>query len=391
MCTASVGAPLSPLLFHTTTAQRGNSYKLNTGDFTVPVNGTYVFHLSSGVNGSSAIKMGLQGGGKAGINVFRNSTSHNDQDLLSRDFIYILPQGSVITMNLVTGIGYSADMKQVLWSVFLLDNLMCSLVAFCVGIATSYTQTGLINFSTSFVNVGYAFNITTNTFTAPSNGIYVFSLSCGAESGQPYIVLLCTNTTTDKSPNCYGLVKNSTSHNGRDMSSRTFAISLVTGDKAYVSLNKGRLFSDEGIQTSFAGFLYEPLNGRKVIWSVHQNSSMSGQYNPFPFNVVSVNIGNGWKTANNTFVAPYSGVYQLHMTATAQSLLKVDYKLWWKGIVYASIYTGTTVHNGPETKSRSIMVEASAGDTFFISTTAATNLYSSAFNLISFGGFLVSP
>ena len=323
-------------------------------------------------------------------NISRTSTNHDDQDLLSRDFISYLHQGSQVRVNLIEGTGYTADMKQVLWSAFLLDNLMCPLVAFCVGRTTSYTQTGLINFTASFINVGYAFNITTNTFTAPSNGIYVFSLSCGAESGQPYIVLLCINTTTDKSPTCYGLVKNSTSHNGIDTSSRTFAISLATGDKAYVSLNKGRLFSDGGYQTSFAGFLYEPLNGRKVIWSVHQNSSMSGQYNPFPFNVVSVNIGNGWKTANNTFVAPYSGVYQLHMTATAQSLLKVDYKLWWKGIVYASIYIGTKKHNGPETKSRSIMIEALAGDKFFISTTTENNLYSSAFNLISFGGFLIS-
>ena len=47
-------------------------------------------------------------------------------------------------------------------------------------------------------------------------------------------------------------------------------ISLAAGDTALIYLALGSLYCDDAYQTSFAGFLYQPLNERKVIWAVHQ-------------------------------------------------------------------------------------------------------------------------
>ena len=141
-----------------------------------------------------------------------------------------------------------------------------------------------------------------------------------------------------------------------------------------------------GISAVFTEFLYEPLDGRKVIWAVHQTNSLTGQYSPFPFNQVSVYIGNGWSTTGNKFVVPYAGVYHFHLTATAKNFGQVDYRVVWSDVDYASIYT-TTTHNSVETRSRSIMIKVSEGDNFHIAKESALiDLYKN-----SFAGYFLSP
>ena len=150
------------------------------------------------------------------------------------------------------------------------------------------------------------------------------------------------------------------------------------------------LYSDDAYQTSFSGFLYEPLNGRKVARSFHQTSSTNGAYNPSPFNEVSVNIGNGWYTANYTFITSYAGIYRLHLTATSMIFSQMDCRLMWNGAAYANIYSTTINYYKAITRLRAIMVKAKLGDAFHIATTCTTQLYSSDKGLISFTGFLIS-
>ena len=384
--TTTAASPLpTPYLMQETTAQRGQSYNLNTGYFTAPLDGTYVFHLSTGVSSGATLGVGIVLGSAKPF-VYRMSTSHNGFDMMSRDFIYSLTKGQNVYLDPYSGNPASNGLRQTSWSAFLLDNLMYPKIAFCVS-ATLLAQSDKIDFNVVSVNAGNAMNTTTDLFTAPNSGVYVFSLNCGVENGQYNSVSVYINNDQR-----YSQYLGSTTHNGFDMTSRMVVVSLTAGDTVYASLDYGSLWNDGNVySTSFAGFLYEPLDGRKVIWSVHQTSITTGYYSPFPFNDVAVNIGNGWNSAANKFVVPYAGIYQLHLTATSTGSAQMDYQLWWNGVAYASIYVTKTSHNGGETRSRAVMVEASIGDTFYIVTVSSSSLYSSILKFISFAGFLLSP
>ena len=141
--------------------------------------------------------------------------------------------------------------------------------------------------------------------------------------------------------------------------------------------------------TSFSGFLYEPISGRKVIWSVSQSSNLNGPLDPFPFDAIWLNVGNGWSSTANKFVIPYVGVYQLHWSIRLSSGAPADYRLKLNGVDYASILCASSNH-GYETRSRSIMIDASVGDTFHIVLAASTWLMGCPYQQTSFTGFLIS-
>ena len=381
----TIAAPSCPFLFEQTTAQTRNDYSLVTGYFTPQLNGTYVFHLSTGLLSGTQVHFNVELGNSLAVDLYRSSTVHNGQDIISRDFIFTLAQGSRVYLNLMAGTAVSDAMKQTSWSAFLLDDLMYPVITFFVGLNSSSSTAGKIDFTSTIVNVGNAWDSQMDMFTAPQNGIYVFSLSCGAVSGQAYDVLIFINNIIS-----HEMTITKISHSGEDMASRTIAVQLAAGDIVDLRLQWGSLFSSGGLETSFAGFLYEPVNGQKVIWSVHQTNNIVGQCSPFPFNDVTVNFGNGWNTTSNSFVVPFAGVYQLHFTVTLQPFSIIDFRLIWNNVAYTNIFSDSTVNNGVDIKSRSIMIKASVGDTLYLSTTGTANLFSTANRLISFTGLLIS-
>ena len=370
--------PGTPFLMQEITAQRGQGYKLSTGYFKVPLNGTYVFHLSTGVSIGETLRLDLALGSLQ-PSLCRTSTSHNGSDMMSRDFMSSLTKDQSVYIYLYTGNPSSDGFRQTSFSGFLLDNLMYPKIAFCVSSNSSSSPLGKIDYSVTSINEGNAWDTKNDTFTAPRSGVYVFSLNCGANSKKNYQVFVYINNVKT-----HALLYGSSSQNGWDMTSRMVVVSLTAGNTVFASLDFGTLWNDGNAHsTSFAGFLYEPLDSRrKVIWSVHYSNS-------FLSNSVSVNIGNGWNSAANKFVVPYAGVYQLHLTATSPMYGQLNFQLLWNGVAYVSIYVTTTSHNGAETRSRAIMIEASVGDTFSIASYA--NLYISPERPVSFAGFLLSP
>ena len=378
----SASASFRPFLFQLMTAIRGSSYSLSTGYFTPQKSGTYVFHVSSAIPARAYLNLDIRGGW-LDADIFRTTSNNNGWDTTSRDVIYTFTQGTQIFLDLNDGSSASELLKQTSWSAFLLDNVMSPVIAFCAGRNSGTTSTGKVDYTNTLVNVGNAWDLTRDIFTAPRNGIYVFSVSCGLLAHKEVELLIYINSIS-----MFNLLAKDTTHNGTDTVSRTFAVSLSAGNTVYTSLANGGMYSDLANQISFAGFLYEPLNGRKIIWSVHQTYSISGEYNPFPFNVVDINIGNGWNSTTNIFVAPYAGVYQLHLTATSYTSSPINFILYWQGVAYANIYITTTNYNGSVTRSRAIMIDAAAGDTFSIG--SSYYLFSSSNRLISFTGFLIS-
>ena len=135
-------------------------------------------------------------------------------------------------------------MKQTTWCVFLLANLMDPLLVFSAVRTSELLTTGKINYTTNLFNMGNKWNSRTNVFTAPRNGSYVFGLSNGVISSVNYNTYVLVNGITS-----FKLPMVDNTHNGIDIASRIFAISLAVSDTLCVYLSQGNLFSDSAYRT----------------------------------------------------------------------------------------------------------------------------------------------
>ena len=374
-----------PLIFEQVTAQRGQGYNLSTGYFKIPTNGTYLFHITSSLHAGkyANVLISCQTPSKMLSNLYRTSAVQNGVDLASGAFMLTLTKNDTILLDLNAGFIRMTSS----WSAFLLDNLMFPLIIFCAQLINNdYSNPGKIAFETATVNVGGSWNSLTNTFKASKNGTYVFSLTITPSSRYTAKVGIVVNNVDDVYQMVYLMCSCCCCPlNGYDTTSKTLVLSLNASDIVYAR-NYDSLYNNNYYMTSFAGFLYEPLNGRKVIWSVSLNRDLIGQYSPLPFQAVLVNIGDGWKNTTSKVIVPYAGVYQMHLTATSQPYNPVEYTLMWNDVAFASIVITSTVYNNIVTRSRAVMVEASAGDIFYIAATNFTKLHSAT----SFTGYLLS-
>ena len=378
---SSISSPNS-LIFDGVIIQRGQGFNLSTSYFNPPVTGNYFFHLYSSLIPYNGVQIEMKTLTSGVITqIYQASTIHNNFDMTSFVFMGTFTKNAPLYLYVNSG-----TTTQTSWSAFLLDNLMYPLIAFCARPPTGKVMNNNLKivFADTNFNIGNAWNSTADLFTAQRTGVYVFSVSFSViASVREGISVIVRNAEYQR------IFIASDNHNGYIMTGKTFALYLSVGDTVYLNLvYNNQLYSSTYYSMSFAGFLYEPLHTHKVIWSVHRISNINGQYNPLPFEDVSVNVGNGWNTTSNKFLVPYAGVYQLHLTATSIGYAAVDYRLMWNDVAYASLLSATVFYNNVITRSRSIMIEASVGDTFYIATTSSTNLYGSC-RETSFTGYLI--
>ena len=363
------------------TAQRATYYNKTSGYFNFPTNGIYVFHISVGLVASQSVCISLltQTSPPTSITNLNNTEiNHGNFDTTSVDYIGTVAANTPFYFNVQSGTAGSNLLRQTSWSAFLLDSIMFPLIAFCATPAVNIGNTiGKIDFTGTIVNTGNAWNGTSDTFTAPQNGIFVFCIKGGVYNDISEIFMYVNYNKTFR-------VK-AYQKPGYYQSGKTVALPLAANDTVYLSA-----LNLYGSLTSFGGFLYEPISGRKVIWSVSQTNIQSGAKNPFPYNVIFLNEGNGWNSATNKFVVPYAGVYQLHLSIGLRYIEKSDYRLQWNGVDYASIFNLQGGTYG-ETRSRSIMIDALVGDTFHITLAASCTSHEGYYGETSFTGFLVSP
>ena len=109
------------------------------------------------------------------------------------------------------------------------------------------------------INYSY-YDVSRNVFTAPSPGIYFFSLSVGVVVRTPAELIIYVNDVPFTS-----IIRESTSHSGTDVIGRSIMMNLNTSDTVYVVNRKNKVvWSSQRLETSFAGFKYEPAHGHKV-------------------------------------------------------------------------------------------------------------------------------
>ena len=123
-------------------------------------------------------------------------------------------------------------------------------VAWSVARTTSYTTSmNPVTYNRVLVNLGNAWNPSTNTVTIPRTGYYFLHIGGGVRpSTYTYIYLHVNNSIQ------FGLMHYSSNQNGVDTMSRPGILHLSSGNQVKITTNTG-FYSDRGLQTIFIGFL----------------------------------------------------------------------------------------------------------------------------------------
>ena len=99
---------------------------------------------------------------------------------------------------------------------------------------------------------------------------------------------------------------------------------------------------------------------------VARNSS-TGPASPLPFNKVLVNHGNRWDSNTNKFtMAAIHGLYFMSLGLGVKARVPIKYSLMKNNSRVASITRTSTVHAGPDTTSRDLIMKLSEADSVHV-------------------------
>lgn len=390
---SSIATDEDPVRFQHVGVDVAEAYDPVAGKFYAMRPGIYWAAISAGAPATNgAVRFQLYRGEDLIGSVDRQSTSANGVDTLSRDIMVSMKQFQTLHMRSYLGNGlYSDTGHQTSLSLFRLSELMKTDIFFSVARQKNADgQTSqIIPFPEVLINEGKAFDVVNHYFKVPQDGIYFFSYSIGAVTATKADVMLRYNV------NLVGaLERNSTTHNGHDIMSRATMMRATKGTLIFVSLPQdAEVYSNlKDRHTSFSGFLYEPVHGQQVAWSVYKNIQWSDDlFHHVRFEVTLLNEGGGWKSQGHYFRCPVAGVYYMTFTVGAMAGKRVHVNLVVNGQRVADIERSATNHNGVDVLSRSLVVELGADSLVYLEAEPNTAIFSNKERHTSFTGFLLYP
>ena len=254
--------PASRLPFNSVFVNYGNRWDSNTKKFVMAaIRGLYFMSLGVGVEAGVPIKYSLMKNNSRVASITRTSTVHPGPDTVSRDLIVKLSAADSIHVSSGYAVRSTSFNYYTYLCLFSITDAMKDFpVAFSV--ARDGSTSGLLNpvpFNIELVNEGYHYN-QNHIFTAPSDGIYYFSISVGLSAGRTANFTLYKNDEP-----LANILRLGTNHNGSDTISRSIMISLQRKDTVHVVNQENRVaWSSPELETSFSGFLYEPAYDHAV-------------------------------------------------------------------------------------------------------------------------------
>ena len=262
VATSSSTGPAARLPFNRVLINHGNRWDSNTNKFTMAaMHGLYFISLGVGVKARFPIKYSLMKNKSRVASITRTSTTNLGPDTTSRDLIIQLSGAETVHVSSsyqVRSIGQNYFTNLCLFSIT--DTMKDFPVAFSV--ARDSSTSGLLNpvpFNMELVNTGYHYN-QNHTFTAPSDGIYYFSISVGLTAESTANLTLYKNDEP-----LANILRLATNHNGYDTIGRSIMIPLQREDTVHVVNQENRAaWSSPDLETSFSGFLYEPAHAHSV-------------------------------------------------------------------------------------------------------------------------------
>ena len=125
----------------------------------------------------------------------------------------------------------------------------------------------------------------------------------------------------------------------------------------------------------------------QVAWCVARTSSITGVIDPLVYNRILVNEGNAWNPDTNTVTIPYTGYYLIHYGLGVPAGTGVSYYLYSSGTRVTRLYRGSSVHNGVDTLSKTLIRRFVAGSVLKIRTDY--NTFSNSMMQTTFEGLLL--
>ena len=268
--TSKVSSAANPVPFDTVGANIGNMWDSNTHKFTMKTEqGVLYVAMDAGVIRFKALNFELQKSNQPFTSCSHTYTVQYSTDSTGRDIIMRLNESETLHFTTSTGL-YSDSHVYTNIAIFNIAELMSSdkdPVVFSV--AKNSILSGNVNpviFNQILFNDYSHFNVSTNKFTAPSSGIYFFTLSVGVTGGFPVEFMLYVNDVPFTS-----IIRESTARTGTDVIGRSIMMNLNKSDKVHVGNKRNTsVYSSQLLETSFAGFKYEPIHHNKVSETHHK-------------------------------------------------------------------------------------------------------------------------
>ena len=253
--------PASPFSLNKVFVNHGNRWDSTTNKFTMAaMRGLYFVSLGVGVPEHVPIKYSLMKNNSRVASITRTSTVHSGADTTSRDLIVKLSAADSVYVSSDYSVYSNNNFYTYLCLFSITDAMKDFPVAFSV--AGDSSTSGLLNpvpFNIQLVNERYHYH-RNHTFTAPSDGIYYFSISVGLTAWSTANFTLYKNDEP-----LANILRLATNHNGYDTIGRSIMVSLQREDTIHVVNQENRVaWSSPDLETSFSGFLYAPAHAHAV-------------------------------------------------------------------------------------------------------------------------------
>ena len=262
--TSRVSNAANPVPFTSVGANIGNMYNSDTHKFTMKAEqGVFYVAMDASVIRGRALNFVLMKSNQPFTSCSHTYTVSVLADSTGRDIIMRLNESETLHFTTSTGL-YSDIHVYTNIAIFNTAELMSSdndPVVFSV--AMNSMLGGYVNpvtFNQILFNDYSHYDVSTNKFTAPSSGIYFFTLSVGVTGGLPVEFILYVNDVPFTS-----IIRESTARTGTDVIGRSIMMNLNKSDTVHVGNKRNTLvYSSQLLETSFAGFKYEPVHPNKV-------------------------------------------------------------------------------------------------------------------------------
>ena len=370
-----------------------NGFNTSKSVFTVPESGIYLTHFSAGIPPYGWLNVALNGSTNS-PNILMNyyyGNAKNGEVISSRDDIQFWRKGEQIYLS--SGYNLNSDgMYQTSWSAVRIDNIMEPAVAFCLARTSDFDDPYVypLQFTNVKLSVGSDLGVCTHQFVAPQYGTYFISFSVGISDPNGY-----SNTyvhlRVDGSTKSAVYVTGQNSYDS-DISSNSLLLSLNEGSVVnlyYYSSSISAHYSDKYYQTALTGFLYEPVHGYNIAWTVTHccSNTFYGPIQAFPFDYVMLNNGGAWNIDNYKVTIPISGIYWLKLSGKSFGLLNMILSVNSQTIINVA---EKITNAGGNVRSHSIAYRLKRGDKLQVSIPTGFMVETISY-ATSFSGFLINP
>ena len=150
---------------------------------------------------------------------------------------------------------------------------------------------------------------------APQGGFYIFAHYTPGQGFKEFGLQIIVNY---KDNIIHRMCLCESKHNGIDSIRGSVAVQLKYKDTVqfhYLTKNYNS-FSESNLLMHVQGFLYRPISGRLVIWSVvSKDNEYKGKLDKLNYKYVIANTEQVWNSNTNQVIIPYDGTYVIDLNS----------------------------------------------------------------------------